>query len=82
MVGSTIQPITEAIELGPVLDVVLTDPRVSRRHARVRIDGARLVVEDLASTDGVAVNGARIEEPTTLSAGDRLTMGGTELTVL
>ncbi len=67
---------------GPVMDVVLTDPRVSRRHARLRIDGARLVVEDLASTDGVAVNGARIEEPTTLSAGDRLTMGGTELTVL
>jgi len=39
-------------------------------------------VEDLASAGGVTVNGARIEEPTTLSAGDRLTMGGTELTVL
>ena len=67
---------------GPVMDVVLTDPRVSRRHARVRVDGARLLVEDLASTGGTAVNGATIAEPTALAAGDRLTLGGTELTVL
>lgn len=67
---------------GPVMDVVLTDPRVSRRHARLRVDGARLLVEDLASTGGTAVNGATIAEPTALAAGDRLTLGGTELTVL
>lgn len=67
---------------GPVMDVVLTDPRVSRRHARVRVQGARLLVEDLASGSGIAVNGTPISEPTALAAGDRLTIGATEITVL
>lgn len=67
---------------GPVMDVVLTDPGVSRRHARVRVEGARLMVEDLASSGGTAVNGTAISAPTALAAGDRLTLGATEITVL
>ncbi len=73
---------TATIGRGPVMDIVLTDPRVSRRHARVRVDGVRLMVEDLASTGGTAVNGVAIEEPTAIALGDRLTLGDTELTVV
>ena len=64
------------------MDIVLTDSRVSRRHARVRIDGARLLGGDLASSSGTAVNGVVIDEPTSLALGDQLVVGGTELTVV
>lgn len=67
---------------GPVMDVVLNDPRVSRRHARIGIEGARLLIEDLGSTGGTAVNGTVIAEPTTLALGDRIEVGGTQLTVV
>jgi len=67
---------------GPVMDIVLTDPRVSRRHARVTVRDAALVVEDLASTLGTTVNGVVIAEPTVIAPGDRIGVGSTELTVL
>ncbi len=67
---------------GPVMDIVLTDPRVSRRHARVRVRDAALVVEDLASSSGTSVNGIVIAEATVVAPGDRIGVGSTELTVL
>ena len=51
------------------MDIVLTDPRVSRRHAVVRLEGARLTVEDLGSSAGTAVNGTTIAGPTTARGG-------------
>lgn len=74
---------TEAtIGRGPVMDMVLTDPRVSRRHAILRMHGSTLEVEDLTSTGGTAVNGVDITAPTALARGDTLRLGDTELTVL
>jgi hypothetical protein len=67
---------------GPVMDIVLTDPRVSRRHAVLRRERGNLVVDDLGSTAGTAVNGVPIAAPTTLAPGDRVVLGDTELTVL
>ena len=64
------------------MDIVLTDPRVSRRHAVVRLDGAALSIEDLGSSGGTAVNGVTIAQPTALAPGDRVVVGATELTVL
>jgi len=59
-------------------DVVLADSNVSRRHARIVFgeDGA-WTVEDLGSTNGVHVNGARVPaaSPTPLRSGDRLDIG-------
>lgn len=71
-----------SIGRGPVMDLVLTDPRVSRRHARLLVDDGRLLVEDLGSTSGTSVNGRAITDATVLAVGDRLRMGDTELTVL
>jgi DNA-binding winged helix-turn-helix (wHTH) protein len=41
--------------------VRLGHPSVSRRHARIRIDGARAIVDDLDSRNGTFVDGRRIE---------------------
>jgi hypothetical protein len=59
-------------------DIVLDDANVSRRHAEVRRDGAGYVVTDLGSTNGVELNGKRVETAA-LASGDRLVVGTTEL---
>jgi hypothetical protein len=61
-------------------DVVLSDPNVSRRHAEVRARGGGWTIADLGSTNGVAVNGARVERPQALKPGDRVEIGTTVLT--
>jgi FhaA, N-terminal domain/FHA domain len=60
-------------------EVVLADPNVSRKHAEVRWDGGRWVIADLGSTNGVKVNGRRVDRAQ-LEPGDRITLGLTELT--
>ena len=55
--------------------VIVEDPAVSRRHAVVRLEGDRVTVEDLGSTNGTWVNGRRIEGPTHLGPGDVLQIG-------
>ena len=59
--------------------IVIEDDEVSRRHALVVVfdDGAR--VDDLGSTNGTWVNGARIAMPHPLREGDELRVGGTRL---
>lgn len=60
-------------------DVVLSDPNTSRRHAEVRRDGEGWTVVDLGSTNGIKVNGRRVDQAA-LQPGDRITLGLTELT--
>jgi hypothetical protein len=60
-------------------DVVLGDPNVSRRHAELRPEGRGWLVVDLGSTNGVKVNGRRVERAV-LEPGDRITLGLTDLT--
>jgi FHA domain-containing protein/GAF domain-containing protein len=52
-----------AVTLGraPENDCVLAHDSVSRRHARIRNEGARWIVEDLGSKNGVRVDGSRVE---------------------
>ena len=59
-------------------DVVLDDPNVSRRHAELRRDGSRWSISDLGSTNGVKVNGRRVER-TELDPGDEIVLGTLEL---
>jgi Inner membrane component of T3SS, cytoplasmic domain len=42
-------------------DVVLYESGVSRRHARIFLDGNTFAIEDLGSSNGTLVNGAKIE---------------------
>lgn len=60
---------------GSEVDIMLTGPLVSRRHAELRQTEGGLEVSDLKSRNGVFVNGRRIDEPTLLSNGDTLAIG-------
>ena len=55
-------------------DLVIDDPNISRRHAEVRRSGEGWTVADLGSTNGVKVNGRRVESAA-LTPGDELTLG-------
>jgi predicted component of type VI protein secretion system len=58
-------------------EVNLMDPEVSRRHATIRDQGGSLAIEDLGSTNGTYVNGARISVVTLLKDGDEVRLGNT-----
>src|SRR3954468_8071871 len=55
-------------------DVTLEDANVSRRHAELRREGGAWVVADLGSTNGVKINGQRVDQHP-LSPGDEITLG-------
>jgi Indoleamine 2,3-dioxygenase/FHA domain len=59
--------------------VVLDDPDVSRRHARLEIIDKDLVLTDLDSTNGTYVNDARVTRQV-LVPGDRMRIGRYDLT--
>jgi long-chain acyl-CoA synthetase len=65
----------------PVSDIVVSDPWVSRQHARLWLEAGVLMVEDTGSTAGTLVNGSPIGHATALRPGDRLRVGVTELEV-
>lgn len=56
-------------------DLVINDPEVSRRHARLFLQGANYALEDLGSTNGTSVNGQRIIGPYILRPGEVITLG-------
>jgi hypothetical protein len=55
-------------------DVVIDDPNVSRRHAELRHQDGAWIVADLGSTNGVKVNGRRVEHAV-LKPGDEIMLG-------
>ena len=61
-------------------DVVVDDANVSRRHAEVRPSGGSWTVRDLGSTNGIKINGRRVDGAQSLRAGDRIEMGTSRLT--
>ena len=65
-------------------DLRVNDPGVSRRHAEFRVtedsNGPRVSVHDLGSTNGVLVNGKRVEDAT-LADGAVIRIGNTTLTL-
>jgi predicted component of type VI protein secretion system len=60
-------------------DLVISDEKVSRRHARLYSEGDQFVVEDLGSTNGTFINGARLSGPHLLRAGEQITFGETSI---
>ena len=60
-------------------DVALSDPRVSRYHARIELAGGEWVIRDEGSANGTFVNGKRVVIQEVLRPNDRITMGDTEL---
>ena len=60
-------------------DIFLVDPSVSRNHATLRIENGVLTLTDLGSTNGTFVNGERVAGDRTLTSGDVLTFGNTQM---
>jgi pSer/pThr/pTyr-binding forkhead associated (FHA) protein len=56
-------------------DISISDPEVSRRHARLLMQEDNVIIEDLGSTNGTFLNGQRIASPQQLRAGDVITLG-------
>ncbi len=59
-------------------DVTIDDPSVSRRHAELVQEGSEFWVVDLGSTNGIAVDGRRVQRAR-LEPGDRFMVGETEV---
>ena len=59
----------------PECGVQLESNAVSRRHARVFVEGGGYAIEDLGSGNGTFVNGQKIEGPTQLKPQDRIKLG-------
>ena len=60
--------------------IVISNPAVSRHHARLTYQAGHYFIEDLGSANGTFVNGQRLAGPQALNPGDRVALG--ETTVL
>jgi DNA-binding NtrC family response regulator len=56
-------------------DIVLADPSLSRKHARISWDDDGFHVEDLGSTNGTRLGGAKIVARTRVAPADAITFG-------
>jgi hypothetical protein len=61
--------------------ITIDDPLVSREHAKIRVEGDRLTIEDLKSRNGVLVGGKPLKGVKELVDGDRVRIGSQELVV-
>ena len=60
---------------GDGCQLVLDDPLVSRKHACFVVDDREITIKDLGSTNGVLVNGTRVDEMQVIVPGDQITLG-------
>ncbi len=77
LAGKTLPLEKEEVFIGRDLsnDIVINDPEVSRRHARLFLQGNNYVIEDLGSTNGTYVNGQRLMGPYVLRPGEVIVFG-------
>jgi pSer/pThr/pTyr-binding forkhead associated (FHA) protein len=82
--GTKEYPLHEGDQLigrGREVEIPLFTALTSRHHARVRVAGDRVTVEDLGSMNGTLVNNTRVHGSVELKLGDQIAVGG-ELLVL
>ena len=65
---------------GPGVDLVLADPLVSKRHARIEVGAGGIEVVDLNSANGVLVDGGQVQRVRTVP-GQPIVLGDTEVMV-
>lgn len=65
---------------GDTADIKIPKNDVSREHCEVRVEGDKVIVKDLGSSNGTFVNDERIEGEHVLNPGDRLSIGTFVLT--
>lgn len=63
----------------PYCSVQLVSLQASREHAAISVTGDQAMISDLDSRNGTFLNGQQITQPTRLSVGDVITIGGLDL---
>ncbi|MEM7584980.1 MAG: FHA domain-containing protein, partial [Acidobacteriota bacterium] len=61
--------------------IAIDDPSVSRRHVVLKADSGRILLQDLGSSNGTFVNGAKIEHSAELHHGDALGLGDADVAI-
>jgi pSer/pThr/pTyr-binding forkhead associated (FHA) protein len=79
--GERIELIGELVVGRENADLTVHDEEVSRRHLAVRPHEDGVELEDLGSTNGTFVDGARLSAVVVVSSGARVTLGETELEI-
>jgi pSer/pThr/pTyr-binding forkhead associated (FHA) protein len=74
-------PIRLTLGRGPNVDIEIADETLSRQHAAVEYTGGRFRVEDLGSTNGLTVNGERVQAGE-LEHGDSFKIGNQQFQLL
>jgi hypothetical protein len=62
-------------------DIILMDKAVSRHHAKIRVEGQKYYIYDLASTNGTKVNDRKVTKKW-IKEGDRIEMGHTKMSFI
>jgi Protein of unknown function (DUF3662)/FHA domain len=79
-----LQPPGLVIGRGTEADLRINDPGISRRHAQIRVNpaaqGLQIDIVDLGSTNGILVNGQRVQQAA-LREGSRIEIGSTRMLV-
>ena len=79
-----LQPPGLVIGRGSEADLRINDPGISRRHAQIRVNpagpGLQVDIVDLGSTNGIVVNGQRVQHAV-LQEGSRIEIGSTRMLV-
>jgi pSer/pThr/pTyr-binding forkhead associated (FHA) protein len=72
---------TSVVGRDEALLIQVLDPKVSRKHLRLRYyqDEEHYTAEDLGSKHGVYINGRRIIQETMLAEGDQIRIGETSI---
>jgi pSer/pThr/pTyr-binding forkhead associated (FHA) protein len=63
----------------PGNDLVIADPSVSARHARLRLSGGVWTLADLGSVNGTTVDGTPVIRAQALAPGSEVVLGATRL---
>jgi hypothetical protein len=79
--GERIELVGELVVGRENADLTVQDEEVSRRHLAVRPHEDGVELEDLGSTNGTFVDGARLSAVVVVSSGARVTLGETELEI-
>jgi pSer/pThr/pTyr-binding forkhead associated (FHA) protein len=75
--GKSVYPIGNTLTIGrmPSNNVVLDDPKASRRHAEIVLHDGEPAIRDLQSANGTLLNGEPVTEDRPLHNGDTVTIG-------
>jgi hypothetical protein len=63
----------------PECQVTIDDPLVSREHAKILVEGEKVLCKDLGSRNGLKVNGQQVQGQAVLEDGDRIRIGNQEI---